>query len=132
MSTTEEESSNSIQKQNDDRSPEHSSSHSHGKGKGRGRGKLEEKLSSRFAMDEIDAEDIARTVNESHSIECYPRNSGEEECSSGSSGGVECSSGKEFWFREEGDKITANEVEIDSLASFLIFYSTQMTIKRWQ
>ena len=123
MSTTEEHSLNSMQKQNDDHSPKHSSSHSQGKGKGRGRGKLEEKLTSRFAMDEIDAEDIARIVNESHSIECYPRNSGEEERSSGSSGGVECSSGGEFWFREEGDKITANEVEIDVVTSNLFFYT---------
>ena len=123
MSTTEEHSSNSIKKQNDDHSPEHSSSHSQGKGRGKGGGKLEEKLSSRFAMDEIDAEDIARMINESHSIECYPRNSGDEECSSGSSGGVECSSGEEFWFREEGDKITANEVEIDVVTSYDFFYT---------
>ena len=59
---------------------------------------LAPKLTSRFAMDEIDASDIERVVNESYSVECVV--------------------GGEYHFRNSEPKVTANEVSSSIL--FLI------------
>lgn len=60
---------------------------------------LSHKLSYRFAMDEIDADDIAKVVNESSDIECIPDG--------------------EFNYRTSGPRITAKEVSTTE-ASFRI------------
>jgi hypothetical protein len=51
---------------------------------------LSHKLSYRFAMDEIDADDIVKVVNESFDVECIPDG--------------------EFNYRKPGPRITAKEV----------------------
>ena len=51
---------------------------------------LSHKLSYRFAMDEIDADDIAKVVNDSCDVECIPDG--------------------EFNYRKPGPRITAKEV----------------------
>lgn len=53
---------------------------------------LSHKLSFRFAMDEIDANDIAMVVNESFNVECIPEG--------------------EFHYRKPGSRIAAKEVRI--------------------
>ena len=55
-------------------------------------------LSSRFAMDEIDASDIGHLVNESYSIECLP--------------------GGDYQFRHPGLKINVDEVLQSIIFSF--------------
>jgi hypothetical protein len=65
---------------------------------------LSHKLSYRFAMDEIDADDIAKVVNESSDIECIPDG--------------------EFNYRMPGPRITAKEVRTMNFVGNSPFFLT--------